>query len=145
MYLEKAELHINDYSDEVLELLHEAVECGLFAIGEMAEGYAKDNITAAEPKRVDTGRLKNSITYIVHKKDEVIYIGTNVDYAPYVELGTGIYAADGKGRKTPWTYRNENGEYKTTDGMKPNHFLEKAILDHSEEYRDIMKSAIEGG
>lgn len=49
-------------------------------IGMQAEGYAQDLCP------VDTGNLRNSIT---HTTDgTAAYIGTNVEYAPYVELGT---------------------------------------------------------
>jgi hypothetical protein len=51
---------------------------------------------------VDTGQLRQSITHEVEGNTGVI--GTNVEYAPYVEYGTGIHAKDGNGRQTPWSY-----------------------------------------
>ena len=44
---------------------------------------------------VDTGRLRSSITNEVGQDGEglVAVIGTNVEYAPYVELGTSKMAA----------------------------------------------------
>lgn len=56
-------VHIDDHSDEVLEALRNAIERAGMAIGEKAVTHAKDNIT--QQKAVDTGRLRNSITYIV--------------------------------------------------------------------------------
>lgn len=56
-------VHIDDHSDEVREALRNAIERAGMAIGEKAATYAKDNITAQ--KAVDTGRLRNSITYMV--------------------------------------------------------------------------------
>lgn len=53
----------------------------LEVIGGKAEGYAK----ALCP--VDTGRLRNSITHQQMSENTEV-IGTNVEYAPYVELGT---------------------------------------------------------
>jgi HK97 gp10 family phage protein len=43
---------------------------------------------------VDTGRLRASITHEVGKDGKGLYgkVGTNVDYAPYVELGTSSHA-----------------------------------------------------
>jgi phage gpG-like protein len=40
---------------------------------------------------VDTGRLKGSLTPVVLKQGEKVTgeVGTNVEYAPYVEFGTG--------------------------------------------------------
>lgn len=39
---------------------------------------------------VDTGRLRSSITHALGKDSRSIYcdVGTNVEYAPYVEFGT---------------------------------------------------------
>lgn len=62
-----------DNSGEILQAFENAVQRGLEAIGETAEGYAKDDCP------VDTGRLRNSITNQV--KDEEVYIGSNVEYA----------------------------------------------------------------
>ena len=44
---------------------------------------------------VDTGRLRSSITNEIGQDGEglVAVIGTNVEYAPYVELGTSKMAA----------------------------------------------------
>ncbi|RLA75223.1 MAG: hypothetical protein DRG78_20715 [Epsilonproteobacteria bacterium] len=39
---------------------------------------------------IDTGRLRNSIN-IIKKNDYEWEIGTNLEYALYVELGTGIF------------------------------------------------------
>ena len=38
-------------------------------------------------------------------------------------LGTGIYATDGKGRKTPWTYRDEDGNFHRTVGVRPKPYM----------------------
>lgn len=62
----------------------------------------------AEAKRrcpVDESRLRPSIVTVIDK--EKVITGTNVEYGPYVEYGTGKYAEGGKGRKTPWAYKYE--------------------------------------
>lgn len=43
---------------------------------------------------VDTGRLRQSVQ--VEDQGDVIVIGSNVDYAEHVELGTGIYGPSGQ-------------------------------------------------
>lgn len=73
---------------------------------------------------VDTGDLRNSITHEVD--DGVGIVGTNKEYAPYVEFGTGIFAVEGNGRDTPWSYQDDKGEWHTTVGQKPQPFLEPA-------------------
>lgn len=57
---------IDDHSQEVLDALRNAVERAAMVIGETAVKHAKDNITAQEA--VDTGRLRNSITYMVKEE-----------------------------------------------------------------------------
>jgi len=50
---------------------------------------------------VDDGTLRASIKHDSEAGNDKItgIIGTNVEYAPYVHEGTGLYAKDGKGRK----------------------------------------------
>ena len=98
----------NDNTEEVLAALERAKRRGLEAIGLAAEGHAK-RITP-----VDTGRLRNSISHA--KDDEAAYIGTNVEYAPYVELGA-------RGRQ----------------GV---HMLQRAASEHADEYKQIMEDAM---
>ena len=71
-----------DDTDEVLKGLSDAVERSLTRIGLAAEGYAKKECP------VDTGNLRTSITNEVQSSEKAVYIGTNVEYAAYVELGT---------------------------------------------------------
>ena len=97
-----------DNTNEVLAALKKAKKRGLEAIGLTAEGYAKKDTP------VDTGRLRNSISYATD--DEAAYIGTNVEYAPYVELGA-------RGRQ----------------GV---HMLQRAATEHAAEYKQIMEDAL---
>lgn len=69
----------NDFFDLIEEAAFSQIETALEKVGSMAERNAK----LACP--VDTGRLRNSITH-THDKNTA-YIGTNVEYAPYVETG----------------------------------------------------------
>ena len=74
---------------------------------------------------VDDGLLRASIHHVVEKNKAII--GTQCSYAPYVHEGTGIYAKDGNGRQTPWKYKTPDGKWHTTQGQKPNPFLQKAF------------------
>lgn len=91
-----------------------AIAKGLEMIGLVAEGYAKGDTP------VDTGRLRNSITHIVSGDDA--YIGTNVEYAPYVEF---------------------NEDLSHPNGGKA-HFLRDAAANHASEYAQIMRDALSG-
>lgn len=68
------------------EALDHALARALEEIGLAAEGFAKKNLT--KNHSVDTGRLRNSVTHAINMDEQAVYIGTNVEYAPYVELGT---------------------------------------------------------
>lgn len=103
---------LKDNAQEVLAAMREQVLLGLEAIGQEAEGYAKDECP------VDTGRLRNSIAHAVDGDENKVYIGTNVEYAPYVEYG----------------------EYKHTTGK--NHFLRDAAANHGDHYKAILEAAL---
>ena len=134
-------VRIIDHTEELMEATREAAIRALEAVGIQAQSHAVQNLKKA--KRVDTGRLSGSITHIVEPFEPAVYVGTNVEYAIYNEVGTGIYAADGNGRKTPWHYVDEKGKGHWTRGMQPVHFIKNAVSDHKEEYSRIIKQALE--
>lgn len=76
---------------------------------------------------VDTSRLKQSIDHVVDADELAGYVGTNVDYAIYVEFGTGEFAENGGGRKGGWMYKDSSGEWFLTRGMKPKPYLRPAF------------------
>lgn len=102
------------------------------------EGEAKKNCP------VDDGTLRASIASATEvNKDSVTgYLGSNCFYAPYVHQGTGIYAAEGDGRKTPWFYKDEDGTVYKTVGQKPNPFIQKAIDDNKELILNEFEGAV---
>ncbi len=89
---------------------------------------------------VDDGTLRGSITSEVEDNQGIV--GTNVEYAPYVEFGTGLFAAKGDGRQTPWTYRDAKGEWHTTVGQHPQPFLQPALDNNKREIRKIINNEI---
>ena len=77
----------------------------------------------------DTGFLRSSITSDVQPWFGTVFgrVGTNVDYAPYVHEGTGLFSRTGQGRKdVPWRWQDDKGEWHTTSGQKSQPFLEQA-------------------
>ena len=97
--------------------------------GLAAEGYAKDLAP------VDTGNLRNSIAHKVSKN--TVYIGTNNEYAIYVELGTGKYAEGGQ--PEPWVYQDDEGRWHHTHGQQAKPYLKPSITDHKQTYINIVK------
>lgn len=129
-------IDLHDHSDEVLAALQEAAERALEKCGLVAEGYAK------RLAPVDTGNLRNSITHKVDPAEPAVYIGTDSEYAAYVELGTGQYYPGG--RPTPWKYQDANGNWHCTAGNKAQPYLKPAVADHANQYRAIIEDELHG-
>ena len=107
-------IELHDNTGEVKSMLNKAVLRGLEIIGGQAETYAKQRTP------VRTGNLRNSITHMVEDgKEKAAVIGTNVEYAPYVELGT--------------------------SKQKPQPYLRPAIEDHVSEYQKILENEVQHG
>lgn len=79
-----ATVKFTDNSDKVKAEMSNRIPIILEALGIEAEGNAVNEITKLGA--VDTGRLRGSISH--SHDDENAYIGTNVEYAQYVEFGT---------------------------------------------------------
>ena len=98
----------------------------LLKVGNDIENAAKQNANGAFDQ--PTGTLKRSIRAELVGTNSV-EVGTNLEYAVYVEHGTGLYAFDGVGRAStpehpiPWTYKGSDGKFYTTYGMRPKPFL----------------------
>ena len=95
--------------NEILEESKRKIAIALEICGGKAESYAKELCP------VDTGNLRNSITHAQTGEQEET-IGSNVEYAPYVELGT--------------------------VRMRARPFLQPAAENHSEEYRQIIENEL---
>lgn len=80
-----ASIRVVDHTSEYKHAMNAAVARALDTVGGHLEGEAKDELENS-PRRVDTARLKNSITYKVN--DNSVIVGTNVNYAIYVHEGT---------------------------------------------------------
>lgn len=127
---------------EVLEALKGATEKALTEVGIKAEKYAKALCPVGTPESTGKkgyrgGTLRNSITFVV-EGDELI-IGSNVEYAPYVELGTGPYF------NTPpeWLqYVTEKGSGEGHGYVRPRPYLRPAIEDHLDEYKRIIQNEL---
>lgn len=124
-----------DNRQKVKGLIKTQLLLALEKCGMVCEGYAKDLCPAK------TGALRNSITHNLAESEKAVYIGSNLEYAPYVELGTGKYYKGG--RRTKWRYQDDEGNWHTTEGQEPQPYLKPAAADHLDEYREIIKSTLE--
>ena len=107
--------------NDVLNALSQQTKNALFAMGESAEGYAKDILTETVYSQTDiswdlTGRLRNSIAHA--EDDTATYVGTNVEYAEGIETGS---------------HRRKGAV----------HYLQKSLSEHVDEYKNILRDALE--
>lgn len=127
-----------DNTKEVLSAMEKAIERGLEAIGLTAEGHAKKDPNMP----VDTGLARNSITHALSGKEasiseykadkgdekgsysgtapkdsgKAVYIGSNVEYFPYIELGSSTINA--------------------------RHVLKNSATQHTDEYKKLMEDSM---
>lgn len=134
------DVEITDHSAEVAAALEEALQRGLEKCGLTAEGYAK---RICDGFKHATGTLSNSITHQIDTGTQTVYIGSNLEYAPYVELGTGKYYPGG--RPTPWVYQDAHGNWHYTHGNRAQPYLKPAVADHAAQYRAILEDALKDG
>lgn len=108
------EMRTNNVS-QLLSDLKDKKETALEAVGMAAETYAKVNLES-NPRRIDTGNLRGSISHAPADEDTMC-VGTDVEYAIYVELGT--------------------------LKMTPSHYLKRSVQDHADEYMNVIKVHME--
>ena len=104
----------------------------------VVEAAAKQNA----PK--DTGALRNSITSKVENRNGHIegVIFTPLEYAPYVEYSTGLFAESGGRKDVPWNYQDDKGEWHSTSGRKPQPFMRPAVEDNRNKIIEILGEGI---
>lgn len=146
--------------------------CGNKAVSYAKKNITEDVPRRADSWYTPTGALKNSISHLVKMTESTVYIGTNMSYAKYNEFGTGIYADEGNGKQGFWVFvpgsdkpegtsvgsakvyteaqakrivemlKSKGIDAHMTQGMKPIHFLKRAVEEHSKEYFQIMEKYI---
>lgn len=89
----------------------------------------------------DTGALRRSITSKVENNgtDAVGVVYTPLEYAPYIEYGTGLFAEKGGRMDVPWNYQDDKGEWHSTSGQKPQPFLIPALEVNREAIIRLLK------
>lgn len=140
---------ITDNSSEIMEALEENADRTLEMLGLQAAGYAALELES-DPRRIDTGLLRNSITYAIAGEspaktsyqadrgdgegryqgkiprgfgEKAVYIGSNVEYAIYVHEG-----------------------FHLPSGAKvdANRFLRNAVTKHTDEYARMIEKGMRG-
>ena len=138
-------VRLTDNSAEALAELSRAKARALEIIGLKAEGYAKrlcpvGTVESTGIKGYRGGTLRNSITHTVD--GDTVAVGSNVEYAPYVELGTGPHFEP----PPDWeTFTSKRGSGVGRGYVKPRRYLQPAIEEHAGEYKTIAENEMKGG
>lgn len=133
------------YTPEELDSLYAALD-------DIAEGVRLEQImktacalverSAKEKAPKGSGDLRRSITSEVTRDGDQIVgtVFTPLEYAPYVEYGTGLFAEGGNGRKeVPWHYKDDEGNWHTTSGMEPQPYMRPALTENRERILRMFK------
>lgn len=124
---------------EVLKRLEEV--SGQDISGTMGKACALVERSAKQKAPKDTGALRRSITSKVELEDGEVtgIVFTPLEYAPYVEFGTGLFAEEGGRRDVPWNYQDDEGNWHSTSGQHPQPFLRPALKENREKIIQMFK------
>lgn len=135
---------------ERLAHLADEVEHGASGpICELMRRTAAQRLT--EQGAVDTGNLRNSVEtvsseFVVRRSDTVVEMGiqTGVEYAKYIEYGTGPLgdpAVQHTSRMT-WAYYDEEGELRIGKSQPPRPFMRPALYENKKAIGAIIAGTI---
>ena len=108
-------VQVTDNSIKFKDAMNDKIAVVLEAIGLHLEGEAKDELEN-DPRRIDTGNLRNSISHQVVETEEAVYVGTNVEYGIYVHEGT--------------------------VRMAPNRFIKNAVVKNEKQIREYIEKGL---
>lgn len=110
----------------------------------MLRGGAVFEAGAKEHCPVDTGQLRESI-HTEAQSESTVTVGTSVQYAPYVEFGTGPKGDPSVPHttKTSWRYQDAEGSWHTSHGQPPQPFMRTAFAENKDKAVDAVKESIQ--
>lgn len=90
------------------------------------------------------GDLRRSITSKIEQEGTNILgvVYTPLEYAPYIEFGTGLFAEEGGRKDVPWCYQDDEGNWHTTSGQPPQPYMRPALDENREQILRILKEGI---
>ena len=128
--------------DEVLEAIEVFDEAELKRALGKACAIVERSAKQKAPK--GTGELRRSIASKVEGNgtDIVGIVYTPLEYAPYVEYGTGLFAEEGGRQDVPWSYKDDEGNWHTTSGQHPQPFMRPALNENRAEILRLLAEAL---
>lgn len=129
--------------DEVLDTL-EKIGISSNLQGAMKQACAIVEKAAKQKAPKGSGELRRSITSKVEASvgniEGMVY--TPLEYAPYVEYGTGLFAESGGRSDVPWCYQDDKGEWHSTSGMSPQPYMRPAFEENREAVVNKLKEGL---
>ncbi|WPC08009.1 HK97-gp10 family putative phage morphogenesis protein [Globicatella sp. PHS-GS-PNBC-21-1553] len=89
---------------------------------------------------VDLGALRDSVGNNIDERSLTAQIGSNSEYAIFVNKGTGEFAENGMGRKGGWSYQDQQGQWHFTKGQKPQPFIEQSFKQNKTNIQSLAKN-----
>ena len=86
------------------------------------------------------GDLRRSIQSTVKDNEGIVF--TPLEYAPYVEYGTGLFAENGGRQDVPWIYKDDKGNWHSTSGQHPQPYMRPALDENREQILKMFKDGI---
>lgn len=110
----------------------------------LGEACAIVERSARQKAHKKTGDLRRSIKSKVEDSNTEVkgIVYTPLEYAPYVEYGTGLFAENGGREDVPWRYKDDKGKWHSTSGQEPQPFMRPALDENREEILRILKGAL---
>lgn len=153
----------DDHTEEVINDVHDAILTALDAAGMQAATIARMELQNT-PSRIDTGLLRNSITWAVsgkppamtsysgsdsHTSESPSAVKRNLVGKPAPPPRSGTYSGtapnDAEGHKAAYIGTNVEYAYwvhEGTEHMAPNRFLKKALQDNKAELEEIVSDIL---
>ena len=127
-------------ADHIIESLEDLIDMQTLE-QTMGKACAIVERSAKQKAPKDTGALRRSITSKIEVVDDSIVgiVFTPLEYAPYVEYGTGLFAEEGGRIDVPWNYQDDKGEWHSTSGQKPQPYMRPALEENREKMKRLCK------
>lgn len=131
-------------ADEVIAMIEKMVDASkLNGAVDKACLFVEGEARRKAPRR--TGNLRRSIeSKVENNGDEIVgTIFTPLEYAPYVEYGTGLFAESGGRKDVPWAYKDEKtGQLIWTSGQHPHPFMRPALNENRERIIGLIREGL---
>ena len=130
--------------DDVLAMIESVGDPAAYAAAMKKATLLVERAAKMKVPKGTTGELGRSITSDVEVDAKEVrgIVYTPLEYAPYIEYGTGLFAEAGDGRKdVPWCYKDDEGNWHSTSGQPPRPYMRPALNENRELIKRLLEDA----